>query len=285
MRRSSATWGSPLPAESNDRGAAAVPRPGARGPAGYRRALGRLAHPDRPDPAGRRRRALVRRGRRRVLGRHHLAAGGGRDPADGDRLADRGRDRRRDGHADRLGAGARRVPGQADRQRPDRPPVRAADDRRRPRPARAVRTEWAGRHQRGLYAGGRAARAAVRDAAVRRARGPAGADRPRARGRGGRRIARRRRVHDVPPDHPAGAAAGDPGGCRPGVRARGRRVRLDHPHQREPAVQDRGRVGARLRADRERQHHGAAAVSVFLLAVAFVVLLGISFIARRGGGR
>jgi ABC-type sulfate transport system permease component len=30
---------------------------------------------------------------------------------------------------------------------------------------------------------------------------------------------------------------------------------------------------------------GAAAVSVFLLLVAFVVLLGISFIARRGEGR
>ena len=43
-------------------------------------------------------------------------------------------------------------PRQADRQRPDRPAVRAADDRRRPRAARALRAERPGRDQRRLHA-------------------------------------------------------------------------------------------------------------------------------------
>ena len=42
---------------------------------------------------------------------------------------------------------------------------------------------------------------------------------------------------------------------RPRVRPRGRRVRLDRADQRQPAVQDRGRVRPRVRPDRERQHH------------------------------
>jgi sulfate transport system permease protein len=33
-------------------------------------------------------------------------------------------------------------------------------------------------------------------------------------------------------------------------------VLLDHPHQRQPPVQDRGRFGARVRTDREREHDG-----------------------------
>ena len=72
-------------------------------------------------------------------------------------------------HADRLGAGARRLPRQERRQRPDRPAVRAADDRRRPGAARAVRPAEPGRRRRGLHPGRRRAGAAVRDAAVRRA--------------------------------------------------------------------------------------------------------------------
>ena len=74
----------------------------------------------------------------------------------------------------------------------DRPAVRAADDRRRPHAARALRQQEPGRHQRRLHAGRRRAGAAVRDAAVRRARRAARADEPRPRGRAGRRLARRR---------------------------------------------------------------------------------------------
>ena len=58
----------------------------------------------------------------------------------------------------------------------------------------------------------------------------------------------------VPAHHPARPAAGHPGGRRALVRPRGRRVRLDRADQRQPAVQDRGRLGAGLRPDRERQH-------------------------------
>ena len=58
--------------------------------------------------------------------------------AHADRVADRrARSTRVFGHADRLGAGARRVPRQGHRQLADRPAVRAADDRRRPDAARA----------------------------------------------------------------------------------------------------------------------------------------------------
>ena len=57
-----------------------------------------------------------------------------------------------DGHADRLGAGARRVPRQGVRQRADRPAVRAADDRGRADAAGPVRAARPGRHRRRLHA-------------------------------------------------------------------------------------------------------------------------------------
>ena len=93
--------------------------------------------------------------------------------------------RHRDDH--RLGARARRVPRQALRQRDHRPPLRAADDRRRPDAARPLRSEGSRRDRRRLHAGGRAAGAALRHAALRgalRAARAAGA-RPRDGGRGG----------------------------------------------------------------------------------------------------
>ena len=82
-------------------------------------------------------------------------------------------------------------PRQAVRQRADRPAVRAADDRRRADPDRAVRPGQPGRHPPRLHARRGDRRAAVRDAAVRRALGAAGADRARPRGRGGGGLARR----------------------------------------------------------------------------------------------
>ena len=140
-----------------------------------RRARDRLPEPDRPDPARRRRRRVARRRRRRRSGT--------RSPSPQAVaalkltlivLAGRRRDQRRHRHADRLGARARRVPRQALRQRAHRPAVRAADDRRRPR--RCSRST--GRRARlgidvAFTRGGRRARAAVRDAAVRRALGAA----------------------------------------------------------------------------------------------------------------
>ena len=66
------------------------------------------------------------------------------------------------------------------------------------------------------------ARAAVRHAAVRRARRAAGADRARPGDGAGRRVARRAPADDLPPDHPAQPDARDPVGRRAVVRARRR---------------------------------------------------------------
>ena len=62
--------------------------------------------------------------------------------------------------------------------------------------------------------------APVRDAAVRGARGAAGADGARPRHGGGRRLARREQLHDLPAHHPAEPDAGDPRRGRARVRAR-----------------------------------------------------------------
>ena len=60
-------------------------------------------------------------------------------------------------------------------------------------------------------------------------------------------------LDDLPPDHPAEPRAGDPQRLRAGVRARGRRVRLDRPALGQHPVRHAGRVGLRLQADRERR--------------------------------
>ena len=219
------------------------------------RPLGRLAHADRPDPARGRRRALARRRPGGVLGRHH--------------------ERRRRSPRSSLTLVVSLIVAAIDAvmgtliawvlvrdEFPGKRFVNALIDL-----PFALPTIVAGLVLLALYGPSGpvginiaytrvavAAGAAVRHAAVRRARRAAGADGARARGRGGRRVARRQAVDDLPPDHPAGAAAGDAGRRRARVRARGRRVRLDRADQRQPAVQDRGRVGARLRPDRERQH-------------------------------
>ena len=66
-----------------------------------------------------------------------------------------------------------------------------------------------GRHQRRLHPGCDRRRAAVRDAAVRRAHGAAGAARARPRDGGGGGLARRDALRDLPAHHPAEPAAGD----------------------------------------------------------------------------
>ena len=84
-----------------------------------------------------------------------------------------------------------RFRGKAARQRVRRPALRAADDRRRPDAARALRTQEPDRRQRRVHAVRGAARAAVRDDAVRGPRRPAGPDRARSRDGGGGAVARR----------------------------------------------------------------------------------------------
>ena len=102
--------------------------------------------------------------------------------------------RRRD--RDRVDARPRPLPRAELRQRARRPAVRAADDRRRPDAARALRAELARRRQRRVHALGCPRRAAVRDAAVRRPHGAAGAARARPRDGGGGGLARRGPVRD-----------------------------------------------------------------------------------------
>ena len=87
-------------------------------------------------------------------------------------------------------------------------------------------------------------------------------------------------LHGLPPHRPAQPRARGPRRRGARVRPRARRVRLGGADLGQPAVQDRGGVGVHLRpASRSDDRHGAAAVSVVLLVIAFVVLLGI------GGGR
>ena len=65
------------------------------------------------------------------------------------------------------------------------------------------------RRRLGLHREGGAARAGLRDAAVHRPHRAAGARGARARRRGGRGVAGRQPVHDLPPGHPAVPGAGD----------------------------------------------------------------------------
>ena len=125
-----------------------------------------------------------------------------------------------------------------------------------------------------VHALGDLPRAAVRDAAVRRANGAAGAARARHGDGAGGALARRERVHR----RSAGSCcrtssrASSPG-VDDGVRARGRRDRLGHPDHRQPA---RSRPRSRRCSSSSASSgdpHGAAAVSVVLLAISFVVLL------------
>ena len=96
--------------------------------------------------------------------------------------------------------------------------------------------------------------AAVRDAAVRRALGAAGA----ASSSTARWRRRRRRSAPAPAtifrrDRPAEPRAGDPVGRGAGVRPRGRRVRLGRADLGQHPVRHAGRVGLHLQADRERR--------------------------------
>ena len=81
-------------------------------------------------------------------------------------------------------------------------------------------------------------------AAVRRALRAAGPGRGATRPRGGGRDARRRTVHGVPPDRPAGSDAGAGHWLHDGVRAWRRRVRLGRVHLGQPAAEDRDHAAA-----------------------------------------
>ena len=163
-----------------------------------------VAQPHRPAAARRRRRALARRRPRRVLGRGDARAR--RSARCASRCSSRSRRRRSTRSSGTLIAWVLvrdRFRGKARRQRADRPAVRAADDRRRPDAAGALRAEEPDRRQRRADQARGAAGAAVRDAAVRDPLGAAGADRARPRDGGGRRVARRAPGGDLRARDPA----------------------------------------------------------------------------------
>ena len=74
------------------------------------------------------------------------------------------------------------------------------------------------------------------------------------RGRGGRRVARRQPVHDVPADRAARPHPGDRRRRGAVVRPRRQRVRLAGAAVGQPADEDRGHLGAHPQQHRERQH-------------------------------
>ena len=188
------------------------------------------------------------------------------------------------GHAGRLGAGPRRVPRQAARRRAHRPAVRAADDRGEHGAARALRPEQPGRHPPQRHPLGLGRRAAVRHAAVRRALGAAGAaSSSTAR-------SRRRRPRWAPTtatifrtDRAAALAAGAAvsGAGLAFARAIGEYgsvVLIGGAIPRETEVVLAVDPDSRSRST---DRAGAAAVSVVLLAISFVVL----FMLRAVGPR
>ena len=152
-------------------------------------------------------------------------------------------DQRRLRHADRVGARARRIPGQERRQRADRPAVRAADDRRRRRAARALRQGQPGRHRRRLHAR-RGRRWRCCSSRCRSSCAPCSRccssstsrwrKRPRRSARAPLTVLRRIVLPSLAPAIISGVALSF-------ARAR-RRVRLARADHRQPAVQDRGRA-------------------------------------------
>ncbi len=106
-----------------------------------------------------------------------------------------------------------------------------------------------------LHEDGDPGRVPVRDPAVRRPRGPAGAARARHGNGGGGRLARRGLVRGLPADHLPEPVPGDPLRRRALVRPRRGGVRRGRPDLREPAVQDRGLGRLHLRPAPVGQRH------------------------------
>ena len=198
----------------------------------------------------------------------------------------RRRRQRRDGHPHRLGPGARRLPRQAHRQRPHRPAVRAADDRGEHRAAVALRPEQPDRHPPQRHPAGPAGRPGLRHPAVRRPLGAARPDRGRPRGRGGRGVAGCRRTG--PPSagsccrpwrRPSSAAPAWPSPARSASTARwcsSAATSRARPRSPRSTSSSRSRSTGRL---------NAAAVSVALLAIAFVTLFVLRLFAGRSQRR
>ena len=125
-----------------------------------------------------------------------------------------------------------------------------------PDAARAVRASGPVRHRRRLLARRDPARAALRDASLRRPDGAARAARARPRDGGGGGVARRERASGLQARRLPEPLPGRPLRRRARVRAGDRRVRLRRADLGEPALQDRGRLRLHLRADRERRPVG-----------------------------
>src|SRR5205823_5166341 len=151
----------------------------------------------RARPARRRRLPRVRQRRHRLLGHDHDPRGLGGAEAD-DPVWTRCRGGERGvRHAGRVGARPRPLRGQTGPRDAHRPAVRAADDRRRADPPRALRRPEPARHRSRVQGERRGHGAAVRDAPVRRpdrAARPAGA---RPGDGGGRGLARRVSPHHL----------------------------------------------------------------------------------------
>ena len=154
-------------------------------------------------------------------------------------------DQRRPGHDHGLGPRPRRLPRQVDRQLGHRPAVRAADDRRRPDAAHALRPELAGRDRRRVHANRDPARPLLRHAPVRDPDGAAGADRARRGDGGGGALARGESVHRLPADRLAEHPPGDPLRLRSRVCPGARRDRRDRPRRRQ-LTSHGGRLGLHL---------------------------------------
>src|SRR5699024_8688988 len=147
---------------------------------------------------------------------------------------------RGDRHRDRLGAGTRRLPGQAGDRHLHRPAVRAADHRRLDRAAGPVRPVQPGGAGTAAHLLGGVRGGGVRDVAVRGARRPAGARRPVPGGRAGGGRPRRRAGDRGPADPAARTDPGDRGRggtvAVPGTR----RIRCGDPDRRGDPGRDRG---------------------------------------------
>ena len=189
-----------------------------------------------------------------VLGRRLEPAGGRRAEADARRFGRSSRSSTPCWGRSRRGCSSATTSAARHRQRGHRPPVRTADDRRRPDAARALRADVADRHQRRLHADGDRALPDVRHAAVRRPHGAAACStssipswsRPRTRS------ARRswttfRRV--VLPNILPGILSGVALAFAKAVGEFGSLVIITG----QPPVQDRGLLRLHLRADRERR--------------------------------
>src|SRR6267143_1160003 len=192
-------------------------------------ALGRLHQSCRPELGG-------------LLARGHRAAGAGHVPPDVRRRAAGRRHQRPLRSAGRVGLGPLPLSGEAPGGRARRSAVRPPHGGSRDRADRGVLAQrldrtpaGAARHPGRLHAAGRDRGAHLHWPAVRGAHGAARAPGPRQRAGRGRGQPGRLPLADLPARDRAAPCSGTDHRLRPGLRARGGRVRLGHLHRRQRA--------------------------------------------------